>query len=217
MTIRPVARPAFAAPDIVLWGPFDVVRHDQIKPAVFVVVKPSRASGPSALVGDSGFRRNVSESAVPVVVIQNGAAIASHIQIGISIIVEVSDRHALTVVAFAANAGFIGDIGERSVAVIVVERAAQGMRRLINIGGGGLDEEEIHQAILIVVDPAHAGSHGFEVILFFRLRGILLEGDVGALANIGVADRNGCLRFYRGLSGGYLPTENCADREAENW
>jgi hypothetical protein len=73
----------------------------------------------------------------------------------------------------------------------VIERAANRMRRLVEIGGCGLHEVQIHQAVLIVIGPRDTSSHGFEVILFFRLRGILLEGNLRALANIGVAHGNG--------------------------
>ena len=93
-------------------------------------------------------------------------AIAGHVQIGIAVVIEIADRHALAVVAFAADAGFLGHIGERSVAIVVVERGAQGMRRLVDVGRRRLDEIQVHQAVLVVVDPADAGAHGLEIIFF---------------------------------------------------
>ncbi len=141
MAVGTVARAALAAPDIIFRSPLDVVGDDQIEPAVFVVIEPSRAGGPSAFIGDAGFRRDVGKRAVAVVVIENGAAIAGHIQIGIAVIVEVADGNALAVMAFTADAGFLGDIGESSVAVVVVERATQRMRRFVDVSRGGLDEE----------------------------------------------------------------------------
>ena len=123
--------------------------------------------------------------------IENGTAVAGDIQIGIAIIVEVADSNALAVVAFTAHAGFFRDVGESSVAVVVIKRAAQRMRRLVDVGCGRLDEVQIHEAVLIVVDPSDTGSHGFEVILFVGLRGVLLESDLRAFADIGVADGNG--------------------------
>ena len=71
------------------------------------------------------------------------------------------------------------------------------MRRLVNIGGGGLHEEEIHQAVLVVVEPGHAGAHCLEIIFFVGLRGVLKEGDASLSANVGIADGNGSfLRFW---------------------
>ena len=151
---------------IVLRRPFDVVGDEQIEPAVFVVIEPSRAGGPSAFIRDTSFRGDVGESAVAVVVIEDGAAVASHVEIGIAVVVEVADGDSLAVVAFAADAGFFSDVGESSVAVVVIKRAAQWMRRLVDIGGGGLDEVEIHQAILVIVEPGDSSAHGFEIILF---------------------------------------------------
>ena len=199
MAIGAIARPALATPNVVLRTPVDVVGHDQIEPAIFVVIEPSGARGPSAFVGDSSLRGDVGERSVSVVVIKNGAAIAGDVQIRIAVIVEVTDRHSLTVVTFAADAGFLGDIGESSVAVVVVERAAQRMRRFVNIGGSRLDEIQIHQAILVVVDPGHACPHGFEIIFFVGLRGVLLESDLGLLADVGVTNRDCRLGLRRRL------------------
>ena len=62
------------------------------------------------------------------------------------------------------------------------------MRRFVDVGGGGLDEVEIHQAILVIVDGGHSSAHGFEVILFVGLGGVLLEGDAGGRADVGEVD-----------------------------
>jgi len=48
-----------------------------------------------------------------------------------------------------------------------------------------LDEIEIHEAVLIVVEPGDAGARGFEIELFFGLRGVLEKSDAGLFANVG--------------------------------
>ena len=136
MTVGAVAGAPLAAPDIVLRRPLDVVGDDQIEPAIFVVIEPSGAGGPSAFVGDAGFGGDIGEGSVAVVVIENGAAVAGDVEIGIAVVIEIADRNALAVVSFAADAGFFGDVGKSSVAVVVIERGAQRMRRLVDIGGG---------------------------------------------------------------------------------
>src|SRR6516162_2722388 len=78
------------------------------------------------------------------------------------------------------------------------------MRGSVSVGRGRLHKEQIRQAVLIVVEPGDAGAHGFEVILFFALRGILDKGDARRRADIVEADRNRDIllrRLARGLAG----------------
>src|SRR5579859_7706338 len=199
MTVGAISRTPFTTPNIILGAPLDVVGDDQIKPAIFVVIEPARAGGPASFVSNTSSCRDIGKGTVAIVVIKNRAPITGDIQIGIAIIVEVSDSHALAVVPFSANAGFLRHVGEGTIAVIVVKRAAQGMRWFVDVGGCGLNEVQIHQAILVVIDPSDACAHGFKVVLFFSLGGILLKGNFGALADVGVADRNSGVLLFRGL------------------
>ena len=80
----------------------------------------------------------------------------------------------------------------------------QRMRWFVNISGGRLDEVEIHQAVLIVANPADAGAHGFEVILLVRLRGILAKRDSRGLPNVRVADGDSRVLHFRSLPSGTL-------------
>src|SRR4051812_18458214 len=123
MTVRPITRTLFSAPLIGFRSPFNVVGHQQVEPAIFVVIKPTRTGRPSTVVGDCSFCSDVSESPIAVVVIKNGRAIASHIQVGIPIVVEVSDRDALTVMSLTTDTSFLCDVGEGSVSVVVIKGA----------------------------------------------------------------------------------------------
>ena len=96
--------------------------------------------------------------------------------------------------SFASYAGLFGDIGESSVAVVMVKRAAQGLWWFVNVGGGRLHKKKIHQSVLVIIDPADSSAHGFKVILFFCLRRVLEKSNAGGLANIGIADRDS--RFW---------------------
>ena len=141
---------------------------------------------------------------VPAIVAQKLRIIAAIIDgdVDVAVIVLVPDGNALTVVSFPAHAGFLGDVGKCSVTIIVVKRRAQGLRWFVNASAGRLDTVEIHQAALVIIDPTDAAAHGFEAILFFRLRGILTKSDSGRLSNVGVTDGySGILRF-RSLSSG---------------
>src|SRR5260370_16899432 len=87
---------------------------------------------------------------------------------------------------FPSNSGSCRDIGERSITIVTVERGAQRACRFVNIRGGRLDKEEIHQAVLVIVDPTDASAHRFEVIFFFGLGGVLKEADPGCLSNVAI-------------------------------
>src|SRR5882724_4930991 len=76
------------------------------------------------------------------------------------------------------------------------------MRWFVNVSGGRLHKVEIHQAVLIIVNPADAGAHGFEVILLVGLRGILTKRDSRRLPNVGVADGDSHVLRFRGLPSG---------------
>src|ERR1017187_6707669 len=117
MTVGTITGPVFAAPDVGFRRPLNVVCNHQIEPPVLIVVKPPRAGGPATRVGDTRLGRNVGEGAIAIIVVKNGAAVSGHIQVGISIIIEVPDSHPLAVMSFAPHSGLFGDVGECSVAV----------------------------------------------------------------------------------------------------
>ena len=71
----------------------DVVGDHEIDEAVAVVVAESCAGRPSA-VGDAGFRGDVGEGAVAVVVIENVAAEAGDVEVGPAVVVVVADGSA---------------------------------------------------------------------------------------------------------------------------
>src|SRR5581483_11932161 len=127
--VRTVSRRLLSAPGVVSRRPVEVVRHDEIEPAILVKVEPSSTGGPHAAVCYACLGGDIGESAVTIVVIQNRTAIARDIQVGVAIVVEVTDRHALAIVSLAADASLVCYVGERAVSVVVIERGAQRMHR----------------------------------------------------------------------------------------
>ena len=71
VAVRTVTGTLLAAPYVIVRGPFDVVRHQQVEPAILVVIEPARAGRPSAVVNDTGFRSDIGESSIAIVVIEN--------------------------------------------------------------------------------------------------------------------------------------------------
>src|SRR5882724_974390 len=190
MAVGAITWTALSTPDIILGRPIDVVEDQEVQVTVPVVVEPAGAGGPSALVCHSCLGCNVRESSVAVIVIENGAAVPRDVEVRIAVVVVVADGHALAVMPLAADPGFFRDVGKGSVTIVVVERRAEGPRRLVNIGRSRLNEVEIHEPVLVVINPAHAGPHGLEIILFLCLCGILEKGNSSSLADIGIPDTN---------------------------
>jgi len=64
------------------------------------------------------------------------------------------------------------------------------MRRLVKVGRRRLDEEQVHQSVLVVVNPGDPGPHGFQIELLVGGRGVLLEVQPGSFGNGGKRDPN---------------------------
>ena len=131
--------------------------------------------------------------------VQNGAAVTSHIQVRVSVVVEVSYRNTLPIVPFASHARFFGNVGESSVTVVVIKSRTQRSSRGVDIGCPRLDKIKIHQSILIVVNPAYARAHCFEIVLLVCLSRILKKGDACCLSHVGVVDLNRSILRLRRL------------------
>ena len=121
MTVGAVARPVLSAPGIILRTPFDVVADHEVQEAVLVVVEPASAGGPSIFVGHACLGRDVRESSLAVIVIENGTAVARDVEVRKAVVVKIAHRHALAVVALPADSGFFRDVGKGSVTIVVVE------------------------------------------------------------------------------------------------
>ena len=130
--------------------------------------------------------------------VEKGAAIPGDVDVRESIVVKIADRDTLAVMAFTAKASFIGDIGEGSIPVVVIERTAEGTRGLVDVGGSRLDEEQVHQTVLVIIEPGHAGAHGFEIVLLVGLGRVLLKRNAGSLTNVGVMNLNTFLDWSLG-------------------
>ena len=73
------------------------------------------------------------------------------------------------------------------------------MSGFVRVGGSGLNEVKVHESVLIVVDPSHAGAHGLEVVLLVALGRVLHERDAGLFANIGEVPGGTAWLSFRGL------------------
>src|SRR5258708_38055794 len=109
MAVRTVAGAMFATVKIILGRPLDVIGDYQIEPAIFVVVKPSRTGGPSVFISDAGSCGDIGEGAVAAVVVEDGAPVASDVDVRVAVVVLVTDGHALAVMRLAAATALSSD------------------------------------------------------------------------------------------------------------
>src|SRR5215472_16466883 len=91
MTIRAVPLTVFSTPNVRFRRPLDVVSHNQIEPAILVVIEPSCAGGPSALIGHTGLCGYIGKGAIAIVQVENGSAVAGYVEVRVTVIVEVAD------------------------------------------------------------------------------------------------------------------------------
>src|SRR5215469_7630365 len=121
IAVGAIAGRALSAIQIIFGVPVDVVGYNEIEPAIFVEVEPSGGGGPLPFVGNAGFGADIGKCPVAVVVVEDGAAVARDVEIGIAIIVKVAHCDALAIMALSAHMGFVGYIRKCPVAVVVIE------------------------------------------------------------------------------------------------
>src|SRR5262249_35921854 len=153
------------------------------------------------LVGHAGICPYIGEGSIAIVVIEDGTSISRNIEIRKAVVIEIAHCNTLAVMTLTGDSRFFRDIRESSIPVIVIKRAANRMRWFVKVRRGGLSEVQVHQTVLIVVDPSHPGSHGLEVVLLFGLSRVLSEADIRALPNVNETYWNCGIRFLRELRG----------------
>ena len=108
--------------------------------------------------------------------LQLGHASAVHeIEILETVVVIIAHRTAQAV-GLDSEASLAGDIGERSIVIVVVkrwERFAGFVLRPIH----GVHEEDVLPAVVVVVEKTDAAAHGFRKIFFAEGSGVVFEAD----------------------------------------
>jgi hypothetical protein len=175
MAVHPIS--IFAQTAIRVFGDaiVEVVDDIEVETAVAIVVEKPRARAPfSGSARDTGLRGDVGECAVAVVVKQHVWSKRGDIQIGVAIVVVVADSHPGFVgVRLArpvrANARASGDVGERPVLVVVIER--------IRCTRRAVDEVQIREAVVVVIDPGETGTKRLDHELVERCAGLVYKRD----------------------------------------
>src|SRR4029453_18619222 len=92
----------------------EIAGHEQVEPAVVVVVEKAGAGAPSA-GGDAGTGGDVGERPVAHVAVQGVAAVVGHVDVGEAVVIVIAGgrAHAVLVLRSAADGGPGRDILER--------------------------------------------------------------------------------------------------------
>src|SRR5271157_1045947 len=160
------------------------VGFDDVKIAVEVIVGGGNAhAGLRLAIGAEGatsFDGDILELAVLFVLIERaGSRIVGHVNVGPAVVVEIGGEHAQAEGAFRAkNPGSLGNVGERAVAVVVVEdvlptletrRSTRDHRALVQawarfrhgsrcqIEVNIVGDEKIQAAVAVIVNKGAAG------------------------------------------------------------
>ena len=103
------------------------MRFENIQAAVQIVIADAHAHAGLLhavfIQRDAAFEAHLGERAVVIVPEQEaGRGIASHVDVGPAVVIEIGRNRGHAVTAFRlGNARFLADIGERAVAVVVIE------------------------------------------------------------------------------------------------
>ena len=179
-----VAESAVAVVVIEIAGVVGEIGFEDVEPAVAVVVRDGNAHTGLLVailaVGAAGDHGDIGERAVVIVVKQNaGLGIDGDVNIRPAVVIEiVRDRGDGIARAGFQDAGFLRDIGESSVAVVVIEnvgvagetaraahdrnsfplakRLARGRRSFCGIELDVVADEKIQMAVAIVIEPGAA-------------------------------------------------------------
>ena len=144
--------------------PAHVVDHQQIEPAVVVVVEPAGGRRPFA-AAEARPLGDVLEAAVAAVVQQLVARDAGDEEIDVAVVVVVGGRRTHGV-AGAAHARCRGHVGELHAAVVAIEPIGVAVAALGERGHlGAIGEEDIWPAVAVVVEDGHAARDALGVVL----------------------------------------------------
>ena len=141
----------------------DVIADEKIQVAVAIVIEERAARAPTMLfVIDAGFARDVGKCAVAVVVKQNVVAPEAAEEIVPAVVVVIADADA-GLPAGARQSGSFGDVGERAVAIVLVQmRSGRLSGRPRFAETRSVREINIEPAVVIVIEEGDAAAFGLD-------------------------------------------------------
>ena len=135
------------------------MRDVEIDSSVAVVVTEGGAGAPAAPL-QTGEGGDVPEPAAAQVPVQDVAAEAGEEQIDAAVVVVVGEHAPLRPVAARGDARPLGDVLERAVAAVAVERGARLLAGRERPGARAVGKEHVDPAVAVHVVQACAVAHG---------------------------------------------------------
>ena len=130
--------------------------------------------------------------------IERVAVDAGDKNIFVAVVVIIANGHA-HVVAGARQSGFVGDVGEVSLAVVFKKTVAIFRGTLAErMDVGAVSEKNVELAVVVVIEDGHASGHGFGSMALGRFVGFELEID-GLVGEADGAIRTGLSRRCEGF------------------
>src|SRR4029077_2091917 len=152
--------------------------------AVVVVIAESRAGAPATGIAHAGFSSDVGERSIAIVVIEHGAVEISNVEIFPSVVVVVANRQA-EAPSTVRDPGFGAYVGEGAVVIVAVELVGMALAGAHVFQGGAVDQEDVHPAVVVVIEDGDASAHGLNDVAFFQAPAGEMEIDAGGARDVG--------------------------------
>src|SRR6266498_792517 len=137
----------------------DEARDKEIELAVVVIVEPNGAGGP-AWRGHTGLLAHIRKRPISTVMIEDVSSVAGNVKILPAVAIVITRGHAHTE-ASPCHAGFLGDVGECSIVIIMIKRVLERFCRSKKIGRSAIDEVDIHPTIVVIIEEGASATDGF--------------------------------------------------------
>src|SRR5205823_3587578 len=129
----------------------DIVGHDEVEPAIAIVVHEAGGGGPERIV-EAGLARDFPKGAVAVVEKEPDSAVLGDQDIRPAVVVDVANRHAHAV-ADHIEPGARADIDKAAVGPLAEEPIAR-----LRLRAAVLHEIDVEAAVLVEIEKREAGA-----------------------------------------------------------
>ncbi len=170
-----------------------VMRHEKIEQAIAIVIHPGAAGAPALDAAlESGGRGDIGKGAVAVIAVEDVLAVIGDEEVFKTIVIVVTDANGGGPSSLYQT-GIGRDIGERAVAPVLVEAIGRAFGRPIE--ARAVQHQNIHPAVVIVIEESATASRGFEdILLGFKIAvddGMSQSGRLGDVGEAGVKGEPG--------------------------
>src|SRR5205814_3590622 len=125
---------------------------------------------------DPGSRRDIGESAVSVIAVENAASILSDVEIGEAIGVVIAHRNTHSIAA-ACDTRLRGYVSECAITIVAIKSVPQRLSGCEEIARPAINQINVHPAIAVIVEECATCAGGFGEIFLRRRSGDVRPAD----------------------------------------